>query len=243
MASELEKRWEQALHELKQAENSLTATYTHKASEIPLPEELKALFMDIGKNLPTLWNQDDMISQQQKKEFLRCLIDKVVTHRSTRDNVQTRIVWKGGETTIMNIPVKVGSLSHLSFAQEMETKIIELSKAGKSDKEIANALEISGFRSPMGQNIFVATIKSIRLRHGIFYNPSQSHPRRIDGFLTITQITKLIDVTPHWIYDRINNGMIKATLTHLQPYKRGIYLFPDTPETINMFNKIKNKNF
>ncbi len=234
VASELEKRWEHALHELKQAENAFTTTYTQKPSEIPLSEELKSLFMDIGKNLPTLWKQGEMISQQQKKEFLRSLIDKVVTHRSTRDNVQTRIVWKGGAATTINIPVKVGSLSHLSFAQEMENKIIELSKAGQSDEEIASELEISGFRSPMGQTIFVATVKSIRLRHGIFQKKSQSHPRRIEGFLTIAQISKLIDVTPHWIYDRINNGTIKATLTQLPHHKRKAYLFPDTQETIDV---------
>jgi DNA invertase Pin-like site-specific DNA recombinase len=243
VASELEKRWEHTLHELKQAEASFTTTYTQKPTELPLSEEFKSLFMNIGQNLPTLWQQGEIISQKQKKEFLRSLIDKIVTHRSTRDNVQTRIVWKGGATTTINIPVKVGSLSHLSFAQEMENKIIELSKAGKSDEEIAHILAESGFRSPMGQNIFVATIKSIRLRHGIFYNRSQSHPRRIKGFLTITQISKLIDVLPHWIYDRINNGTINMTLTHLPHYKRGIYLFPDTQETMDIFKKIKNKNF
>jgi hypothetical protein len=48
---------------------------------------------------------------------------------------------------------------------------------------------------------------------------------------------------PHWIYDRINNGTINMTLTHLPHYKRGIYLFPDTQETMDIFKKIKNKNF
>lgn len=48
---------------------------------------------------------------------------------------------------------------------------------------------------------------------------------------------------PHWIYDRINKGVIKATLTQLPQYRRGVYVFPDTPETIDMFKKIKNKNF
>ena len=243
VASELEKRWEQALSELKQAEDSFMVTCAQKKPAPYLSEELKSMFMNIGKHLPDLWQQEKTISQPQKKAFLRSLIDKVVIHRSAPDNAQLRIVWKGGATTTIHIPMSVSSMTHLSCAKEMEHKIIELSKAGKSDAEIANVLEASGFRSPMRQTILVSTVRTIRLKHGIFRERPSSWSRQIEGFLTVSQIAKLIDVMPHWIYDRINKGVIKATLTQLPQYRRGVYVFPDTPETIDMFKKIKNKNF
>jgi hypothetical protein len=240
VASELERRWETTLRELKQAEES----FTQRKKEVvtsPLPEELKSAFLNVGKNLPEIWNKD-ILSQQQKKSFLRCLIDKVVIHRCERDIVQTRIVWKGGATTTMMIPVAVGSLSQLSFAYEMEEKIIKLSQTYKNDKEIAEYLAQKGFRSPMGQEMLPSTVKAIRLKHRIFQKKSQSHPLGIAGFLTIPQVAQIINVGVHWIYDRINNGKIKINMTYTQHYKRGLYLFPDTEETIKMFREFKNGN-
>ncbi len=240
VALELEKAWENILRELKQAEETF-ANHNKEIPTIELPDTLKLAFMDIGKNLPVLW--DTALSQAQKKSFLRCLIDKVIMHRSESDIVHTRIVWKGGETTTIRIPVAVGSLSQLSFAKEMENKIIELSQIGKTDQEIAELLSLNGFRSPMGQNMLLSTVKSIRLKRRIFQNKSQSHPRCITGFLTITQIAQIANIHVPWIYDRIYNGIIKVSMTHLPQYKKGLYLFPDTEETIQMFKKLKNGHF
>jgi DNA invertase Pin-like site-specific DNA recombinase len=240
VASELEKRWENAMRELKQAE-ALFAAQQKEITPIPqLPEELKSAFLDVGKNLPGLWSQPNILSQPQKKSFLRCLIDKVVIHRLQYDTIYTRIVWKGGKTTTLKIPITVGSLSQLSFAKEMEDKIITLSQAKKSDEDIAKQLSLDGFRSPMRQEMLVSTVKSIRLKHRIFRNRKQSHPRRIAGFLTISQIAKITKIAVHWIYDRIDNGQIKVTMTHLAQYKKGLYLFPDNDETIKMFHGLKN---
>lgn len=240
VASELERRWENTLRALKQAEES----FSQRKKEVftaPLPEGLKSAFLNVGKNLPEIWNKD-ILSHQQKKSFLRCLIEKVVIHRPERDIVQTRIVWKGGATTTMMIPVAVGSLSQLSFAHEMEQKIIELSQAGKNDKEIAEYLTQKGFRSPMGYEVLPNTVKAIRLKRRIFQKRSQSHPLGITSFLTLPQIAQIINVSVHWIYDRINNGKIIINMTYTQHYKRGLYLFPDTEETIKMFQEFKNGN-
>src|SRR5438552_6568441 len=49
-----------------------------------------------------------------------CLIDKVVVHRVPRDEVQTRIVWKGGATTTLAVPVTVGAFIDLQGAAAME---------------------------------------------------------------------------------------------------------------------------
>src|SRR3990172_12708826 len=138
VAAELEKRWENNLRELKQAEEF----FKTKEDQIPpviIPEEIRAAFLNIGKELPNIWDKS-FISQQNKKAFLRCLIDKVVIYRCERDTIDTRIVWKGGESTTMKIPVTVGALKDLSFSKKMERQIVNLARSGKTDQEIVDLL-------------------------------------------------------------------------------------------------------
>jgi len=49
-----------------------------------------------------------------------------------------------------------------------------------------------------------------------------------DGFVSL-------EVSPHWIYDRIHNGTIQVALDQ----DRKIYLFPDTPMSIIALEKLK----
>jgi DNA invertase Pin-like site-specific DNA recombinase/predicted DNA-binding transcriptional regulator AlpA len=234
VAAELETRWEAALRDLKQAEEAYTQ---QQAMVIPfvLTAELKAAFTAIGQKLPQIWNKP-IVSRQNKKALLRCLIDKVVIHRSARDRVQTRIVWKGGDTTTIEIPIPVGSFVELSSACEMENMILDLSRTGKSDQQIAQQLTALGHRSPLRQTVLPSTVKTVRLKHGLFQKRSQSHPRHITDYLTVPQIAQALHLPKHWIYDRINKGCIQLA----KDTKTGLYLFPDEPDTLEMFQKLKD---
>jgi DNA invertase Pin-like site-specific DNA recombinase len=236
VAAELESRWEAALSQLKQAEETHTHHQQNPVALPALPPDLQAAFTAIGRKLPDVWSQ---LSHQTKKALLRCLIDKVVIHRLARDSVQVRIVWKGGDTTTRQVPIPVGSFAELSTADEMEKIIIDLSRQGKTDEEIADHLTALGHRSPMDtQRVLPNTVKIVRLKHGIFQKRSQSHPRRVERFLTVPQIAKALDISPHWVYDRINNGRIQV----VKNADTGLYLFPDEPATLEMFKDLKEGN-
>lgn len=235
VAAELENRWEQALHELKVFESEFKKDQEKKPI-LQLSPELKKAFLDIGKRLPGIWNQS-ILSRQQKKAFIRCLVDKVVAHRIKPDILQVRIIWKGGDTTTTSIPVTVGSLASLSALAEMEKSIIELSKSGKSDLEIAQYLTEQGYHSPMKKDVIESTVKGIRLKNGIFRKKSQSHPFKVPGYLSVTQIAQRIRVPIHWIYDRIHNGQIKVDQCNDRVKHK--YLFADKPETIKLLKSLK----
>jgi len=238
VAAELEKRWETALADLKQAEEAQAARSSSPAPLLVLSPELATAFRAIGQHLPALWQQG-RVAQRHKKALLRALIDKVVVHRLARDRVQARIVWKGGETTTLSIPVPVGALKDLAGAQEMERLILERSAAGVLDEAIAQELTDLGYRSPLRQAVLPSTVKIIRLKHGQFQKRSQSHPRQIEGALTISQIAHTLDMDPHWIYDRIHNGTIQVNKdpeTHL-------FLFPDEPTTLESFRQLHAGQF
>ncbi len=238
VAAELEKRWEGALAQLKHAEEAEATRNVSPASLLALSSELQVAFRAIGQHLPTVWQQG-RVSQRHKKALLRTLIDKVVVHRFARDQMQARIVWKGGETTTLLIPVPIGTFKNLAGAEIMQRLILERSAAGIVDEEIAQELTELGYRSPMGLVVLPSTVRGIRLKHGIFQTRSQSHPRRIEGALTISQIATALDIDPHWIYDRIHNGTIQVD----KDPKTRLFLFPDSLTTLEQFRHLRSGQF
>jgi DNA invertase Pin-like site-specific DNA recombinase len=226
VAGELERRWEASLRELKSAEEELDRLRQDAPSYI-IPEDLLDALRDVGPRLPELWNAK-LLSDAQKKALLRSLIDKVVIHRLVPDQVQTRVVWRGGATTSAVVRVTVGKFAWLSGAAEMEKTIKRMTAEGHSDAAIAEHLTAAGHRSPRADRVLESTVRLTRLRLGILRTAHQSHPRRVEGFLTIPQLAKKLGISRWWISDRIRNGTIKAS----KDEKKKCYLFPDTPATL-----------
>lgn len=234
VASELESRWEAALRQLKQAEDGLVQNKFTDDVPPKISAELKEAFTQIGVKLPQIWNTS-ILSRKHKKALLRCLIDKVVIHRARRDLICTRIVWRGGAVSSFDISIAVGSLAEMTGFEQMQQHIVRLSQQGKRDEEIVKELSAKGYKSPMRDHLLPSTVKAIRLKHGIMLKRCQSHPRRIVGYLTVPQIAKALDIQSHWIYDRIHKGVIHVT----KDIKTGLYLFPDTQQTLEKFRKLK----
>lgn len=235
VAAELEHAWEVALQALKQAE--VAQQQRAQASTPPanaLPPALQAAFRTLGQTLPGLW-PTDVLSQTQRKALLRCLIDKVVLQRARRDQIHTRIVWRGGETTTFEVPVAVGALTDLPGAPEMAQQIRVLFAAGKSDDEMAQQLTQHGYRSPSQPTVLPSTVQGIRLRLGLMQNRSQSPPRQIVGALTVPQLAKALGITPHWVYHQIKRG----TVVMARDTQTRLYLFPDCPETLTAFEQLR----
>lgn len=235
VASELERRWEVTLRDLRQAEAALTKARSETSTDIAtLDPNLRAAFSDAGRQLPDLWRCAGMTTAH-KKALLRCLIDKVVIHRTEPDNIHGRIVWRGGDASVFDIAVPVGSLAALSQYPEMESRILELAGAGKDDATIAAELSAAGYHSPMHSEVRRSTVQAIRLRHGLLHAKKQSHPRRVQGRLTVPQLAAQLGVRPHWIYDRIHIGSISV----IRDDTSGLYLFPDVPSTLVGLQKLR----
>jgi DNA invertase Pin-like site-specific DNA recombinase len=235
VAAELEHAWEVALQALKQAEAAhQQRTQAGTPPEHALSPTLQAAFRAIGHKLPALW-PTDILSQAQRKALLRCLIDKVVIQRARRDQIHTRIVWRGGETTTLEVPVAVGALTDLPTAPQMAQQIRVLFAEGQSDDEMARQLTQHGYRSPSQPTVLPSTVKGMRLKLGLMQQRSQSHPRRIPGYLTVPQLAKTLAITPHWIYHQIKRGTIAIT----RDAATRLYLFPDTPQTLEAFQQLQ----
>jgi DNA invertase Pin-like site-specific DNA recombinase len=231
VAAELERRWEDALRELTQAEAAARQD-SGVSPPVLLTPERAAAFAALGQRLPQLWHH---LAAARRKALLRCLIDKVVIRRAAPDQIALRIVWRGGAVTALAVPVTVGSLAALSRAAEMEARLLELARQGHSDQAIAAELTRAGHRSPMRDRVLPSTVQIIRLKHRVLRNRCQSHPRRVPGYLTVPQLARRIQTPVHWIYDRIHKGTIAAS----RDEKTSLYLFPDTPATVANLKQLK----
>ena len=227
VTGELERRWEASLRELKSAEEDLDQLQKDAPSYI-IPADLLEMLRDVGPRLPEIWHSK-LLRDAQKKALLRSLIDKVVIHRLAPDQVQTRVVWRGGATTSDVVRVTVGKFAWLSGAAEMEATIKRMTRDGHSDSAIAAHLTLAGHRSPRADRVLESTVRLTRLRLGIQRTAHQSHPRHVDGFLTIPQLAKKLGVSRWWISDRIHNGTIKAN----KDARKKCYLIPDTPAVLS----------
>jgi hypothetical protein len=238
VASELEKRWETALHALREVEESFESARRERDKVVPLhvPRELRAAFTSLGQSLPGLWQQGTL-RRAQKKALLRCLIDKVVAHRKVSDRVALRIVWRGGAASEIDVPIPVGSLRDVPRLQQMEEQLLDLEATGKSDDEIARLLTEQGFRSPSQDTVLASTVKVIRLRHQRihrFRGPRPRRVRRASGGLTLPQVAEHLGVKPQWLYHQIRRGSLEVDRDHAS----GLYLFPDRPETLDELRQL-----
>ncbi|XYI00070.1 hypothetical protein ACMHYB_10075 [Sorangium sp. So ce1128] len=198
VASELERRWELALRTLHEAEERFERVRQEHDKVVPLtvPRDLRAAFTSLGKSLPEIWRKGPL-SRTQRKDLLRCLIDKVVLRRMESDCVHVRLVWRGGAVSEADVLVPVGSLRSLSGFETMEAGILELETQGKCDEEIAALLTQECFRSPQRTTLLPSTVKAIGLRHQRIHRFHRPRPRHVKGFLTVPQLAQALGVKPH----------------------------------------------
>jgi DNA invertase Pin-like site-specific DNA recombinase len=242
VTAELERRWEDALRELRRAEEGEDAAPSagereNGSAPAKLTEELRAAFEDIGRRLPEVWD-GGLLSRSKKKALLRCLVEKVVLRRIAPDKIQTRIVWKGGLSTTLEVSTTVGAFFDLSGAEEMERLVAEFFKEGKTDGQIARRLTEMGHRSPQREYVVRSTVQTIRHRHGLIRGArgkGTSREHHVPGCLTLPEVARKLEVPKAWMYNRISNGAIRV----VKDERTGLYLFPDDPATIERFRELK----
>jgi hypothetical protein len=113
IAAELERRWEAALRELRQAEDALARRQAEACKPEALSDEEQYDFLALGARLPEIWRRPQ-VNRERKKAMLRSLIDKVILQRVTRDRITIRIVWRGGEVSQLEVEPRVHAASALS---------------------------------------------------------------------------------------------------------------------------------
>jgi hypothetical protein len=232
VTGELERRWEEALRACQEAENRLREEEAH-APCLAIPADLLDQLKDVGTHLPELWQQK-FLNTSQKKALLRTLIDKVILQRVATDKVRVRVVWRGGQTTTIEMRVPVCGFARLSDWQQIQDTIAHLAREGQTDEQIAAVLAANGHRAPSGGEISVATVQKIRFKNRVLRCPKHSRLSSKPGYLTISQLADKLKVAYEKIYWQIRNGTINVK----KDESTRCYLFPDKPSTLTQFRQL-----
>lgn len=234
VASELERRWEQGLRELRNAEEQLER---EKAGNSPVPQltlAMKQAWEHAGTQLPQMWN-DGRINASQKKALLRSLIQKVVLHREQPGRVRMRLIWKGGAVTETHVGLRVANWSSLPSADHVQAEILRLANAGLSDEWIAYTLSQQGFRSSYVEYVPIATVIRCRTQHKV-PSPISMQSRPAVGWLTLSQTTRRTGIHRNAILKMILQGSLRLPVE--EPSKR--FLLPDSAESLEELRRLQS---
>lgn len=101
VASELERRWETALLDLKAAEEAVARQTAASPAPVVFDQNLKRKVVSIAGHLPALWANPNT-GDARRKALLRCLVEKVIIDRgqtARRGEPAHRLVRRRGERT------------------------------------------------------------------------------------------------------------------------------------------------
>ena len=203
--------------------------------------------MNALQSLPELW-LSKKLSVQERKEILRCIIDKVFIN--TKGKVlKVEILWQGGKITKVNVPKYIYTSNNIYY------RIVELS-AKKTDGEIAEILNKEGILTIKNKPWTVRRVMDFRLSNAI---PStfttSSKLRLLNGYVTSREATKYLGVNVSTIQRWVKEGILTSQNQTSKQSQLWIYLdaeikkrldgtaeFDATIKTVSSIMKLKNMN-
>jgi DNA invertase Pin-like site-specific DNA recombinase len=236
VASELERRWEAALNEARQAEEALADLSAPKPlAQRMIGKPLGDKIVVLAGRLPQIW-ADPATTDIQRKALLRCLVEKVVLDRGERDVALVRIVWRGGATSDLSVRMRVNAVAKLTRGEEMRDRALDLARSGTSDDEIAAILSSEGHRSPnCADRVLPITVQRLRLGAGIKVSAQRTRWEHDHTPLSTADVAAKLSIPVNWLYVQIRKERL---LINRQP--NGAYLFQDTPFVLDAVRKLRN---
>jgi DNA invertase Pin-like site-specific DNA recombinase len=156
VARTLEERWEIALQQQRAAHDAYDHFRRAKPSELTPGE--RRFIEELTDDIPALWYAPET-SARQRKEILRCLIEKVDVFVSQTDQwADVAIHWAGGFESRHRLRRPVGEYEQLDDFERILARIAELRQAGWRTPRIAEQLNTEGFQTPKRCGRFTADL-------------------------------------------------------------------------------------
>lgn len=153
VAQTLETDWNTALTELETAK----AEFARQQEPHTITSTV-AQMREMTEHFATLWHSGTL-EPQDKKELLRCLIDRVYLRREEKV-IRAEVVWQGGARSTLDVP------KYLFTPSAIYHRVRELA-ATQSDAEIAEHLNAAGLQTVKGREWTARRVMDFRLSNGI----------------------------------------------------------------------------
>jgi hypothetical protein len=203
VASELERRWNEALQKVQQIEARIEQAVRGRQVTPATREEFETLAGD----LEVVWGHPET-DARLKKRILRTLIEEVVVDVDAQAGEIIAVIhWNGGVHTQLRIPRRRRGYSRAHTPKEIVDAVRVLVRIC-SDDVIAGALTRSGLVTGRGNRWTRERVTSLRSHHGI---PSYSADRRrAEGWFTLTEAAGHLHMSGITLRLAIERGEIDA---------------------------------
>jgi excisionase family DNA binding protein len=201
VASELESRWNAALERAAELEQQRDAV-THE--RVVLTEAEQVRLLELGRDLPSLWNHD-AASSEMKKRLLRTVLEEImIGDDASRTNHLIVLHWKGGVHTELSVARNKPGKKYCETSVTALQLIEELSKVC-SDQTIAATLNRLGFKTGSGKTWRLHSVYNARYIHRL------TNYRKENAWVTVEQAARELGVSHTVIRRLIREGTLPAT--------------------------------
>jgi DNA invertase Pin-like site-specific DNA recombinase len=177
----LEKRWNEHLAALKEAEESY-ATWKQKQT-VDLGPQGRGRVLELTRDFGTVWHHPHT-SHRDRKRMLRLLIEDATLLRGADIRVQIR--WRGGASSELHLPIPLPSPDARRTPGELLERIAHLAES-HDDQQIAQLLNQTGCTTGTGQAFGWENVGRLRRAKGI--TGYFDHLRRA-GWMTREEISE-----------------------------------------------------
>lgn len=207
VARTVESAWEQRLTDQRRAETDLASQQARRPATLT-PDDL-AWLGRAGADLRTVYDAAST-TIRERKQLLRAVIDEVVvTIHTDRREADLQIIWQGGATTEITMPLtKTGG--HFRTTDEDTIDLVRRLAGHYDDTTIALILSRQRRTTATGLPFTKARVKSLRVSRAIpAYTPAPARPEE-DGVViaTVQQAEQLLGVSKVTIYRWLKTGFI-----------------------------------
>lgn len=204
VALTLETEWNARLSELEAAKQD----HQRRQTPDPIPNTL-AEMRSVIANLSRHWYGEN-IEPQEKKELLRCVVERVFLRREEKV-IRTEVVWFGGARSALEVP------KYLFTPGRIYHRVRELAQT-HTDAEIAATLNAEGFQTVKGRTWTVRHVLDFRRSNAIASGLTASSALRLpsSGYLLSTEVAKLLGVNQSAVQRWFRCGVLEGKQDHRQ---------------------------
>jgi DNA invertase Pin-like site-specific DNA recombinase len=223
VARSLERQWEDKLRAVEAVQREYQL-WSH-GRLAPVTEADRQAIVELGRNLPALW-QAETTTSADRKQMLRLVIrDVIVDGKRARGRVWFQINWQTGAHEEFWYKRAVNRYEEYVDRDTVQQRIRELNADHHLDAEIATILNAEGYRTARLHHAFTGNmVWLLRKKWGIptvKINGKEHNPLQWpDGTYSIEGAARKLGVFPGTIYKWLHEGQLTGTqLAKGMPWK------------------------
>lgn len=198
VAAELERLWNERMHQLAKAETDLRKY--RSVSHAEAPETKAQNLIDLPEKLEKAW-KNNSLGMTDKKRIIRCLVEDVSLNLLGNEIV-VGIRFKGGLTECINVRRPPRKYETWTTDPEIVAYVKEGSKK-YTVEEMVDFLNSQGKKSGKGLDFTLASVRGIQYSYGI---PSLKNYLRSIGYLSTEEKAKEMGISQNALNKRRSLG-------------------------------------